>query len=87
MAVKPIPEGFHTVTPYITVKGVAKTIEFLKKAFGAKLSQEPTKRPDGSISHVTVKIADSNVMLAEESEQAKAGPATLYLYVPNADAV
>jgi PhnB protein len=86
MTVRHIPEGFHTVTPYVTVKGVEKTIEFLKKAFGARLAHEPTKRPDGSISHVTVRIADSNVMLAEESDQAKATPVTLYLYVPNADA-
>src|SRR5258707_312782 len=86
MNVKPVPPGFHTITPYVTAKGAAKTIEFLKQAFGAQLAHEPVKRPDGSIMHATVKIGDSNVMLAEESEQAKASPATLYLYVPNVDA-
>jgi PhnB protein len=86
MNVKPVPQGFHTVTPYITAKGAAKTIEFLKQAFGAQLAHEPIKRPDGSIMHATVKIGDSNVMVAEENEQAKASPATLYLYVPNVDA-
>ena len=86
MNVKTVPQGFHTVTPYITAKGAAKTIEFLKQAFGAQLAHEPIKRPDGSIMHATVKIGDSNVMIAEESEQAKASPATLYLYVPNVDA-
>jgi uncharacterized glyoxalase superfamily protein PhnB len=84
---KPIPEGFHSLTPYVTVKGAAKTIEFLKTAFGAKLDHEAIKRPDGSIMHATLKVGDSMVMLAEESEQAKAAPATLYLYVPNADTV
>lgn len=86
MTVKYIPDGYHAVTPYITVKDVTKTIEFAKKAFGAELSHPPIKRPDGSIMHAEIKIVDSIVMLAEESEQAKAAPATLYLYVPNADA-
>jgi PhnB protein len=84
---KPIPEGFHSVTPYVTVKGAGRTIEFLKNAFGARLDHEPVKRPDGAIMHATLKIGDSMVMLAEENEQAKAAPATLYLYVPNADTV
>ena len=84
---RPIPDGFHSLTPYVTVKGAAKTIEFLKAAFGAKLDHEAIKRPDGSIMHATLKVGDSMVMLAEESEQAKAAPATLYLYVPNADTV
>jgi PhnB protein len=84
---KPIPEGFRSVTPYVTVKGAATTIEFLKTAFGARLDHEAIKRPDGSIMHATLKIGDSMVMLAEESEQMKATPATLYLYVPNVDAV
>jgi PhnB protein len=82
-----IPAGFHSVTPYVTVKGAAKTIEFLKQAFGAQLDHEPVKRPDGAIMHATLKVGDSMVMLAEESEQMKATPATLYLYVPNADTV
>jgi uncharacterized glyoxalase superfamily protein PhnB len=84
---KPIPDGFHSVTPYVTVKGVPKTIEFLKAAFGARLDHEPIKRPDGAIMHATLKIGDSMVMLAEESEHAKAAPTTLHLYVPNADTV
>jgi uncharacterized glyoxalase superfamily protein PhnB len=82
-----IPAGFHSVTPYVTVKGAAKTIEFLKLAFGAQLDHEPVKRPDGAIMHATLKIGDSMVMLAEESAQAKAAPTALYLYVPNADTV
>jgi uncharacterized glyoxalase superfamily protein PhnB len=84
---RPIPDGFHSVTPYVTVKGAPKIIEFLKNAFGAKLDHEPIKRPDGAIMHATLKVGDSMVMLAEESEQMKATPATLHLYVPNADAI
>jgi uncharacterized glyoxalase superfamily protein PhnB len=87
MTAKPIPDGYHTVTPYLTVRGAGKVIEFLKQAFGAKLSHEPIKRPDGSIMHAQVLIGDSRIMIAEESEMAKATTSTLYLYVPNVDSV
>jgi PhnB protein len=85
MPVKPIPEGFHTVTPYLTVRSCDKVIEFLRQAFGAEVSHSPIKRPDGKIMHAQVKIGDSCVMLGEESEQAKATASTLYLYVPDVD--
>ncbi len=85
MAAKPIPDGYHTVTPYLTVRGAAKVIDFLAQAFGAERPTETIKRPDGSIMHAQVKIGDSRVMIAEENEMAKAAPATLYLYVPNVD--
>lgn len=87
MAVKPIPEGYHSVTPYLTVRGADKVIDFLKAAFGAETPHEPMKRPDGKIMHAAVKIGDSLVMIAEESEMAKASPSSLYVYVPNVDAV
>ncbi|MGH6664278.1 MAG: VOC family protein [Pseudolabrys sp.] len=87
MPAKPIPDGYHTVTPYLTVRGAGKVIEFLKQAFGAKLSHDPIKRPDGSIMHAQVLIGDSRIMIAEESEMAKATTSTLYLYVPNVDSV
>jgi uncharacterized glyoxalase superfamily protein PhnB len=83
MAAKPVPDGYHTVTPYLTVRGAPKVVEFLEQAFGAKISHEPVKRPDGSIMHVQVTIGDSPVMIAEESEMAKATASSLYLYVPN----
>ena len=83
---KPIPEGFHTVTPYLIVDGAEKVIGFMQKAFGAFFDHEPTKRPDGKIMHATLKIGDSMVMISEASEHAKAMPIMLYLYVPNADA-
>jgi PhnB protein len=87
MAVKPVPDGYHTVTPYLVVRGAPKVIEFLKQAFGAELSHEPTKRPDGTIMHAQVRIGDSPVMIADESEMAKAAPSSLYLYVPDVDSV
>ena len=87
MPVRHIPDGYHTVTPYLTVRGAPKVIEFLKQAFGAELSHDPIKRPDGSIMHAQVKIGDSLVMIAEESDMAKATSSALYLYVPNVDAV
>jgi PhnB protein len=87
MVAKYVPEGHHTVTPYLTVRGAAKVIDFLKRAFGAEITHEPLKRPNGTIMHAEVKIGDSRVMIAEESEMAKAVPSSLYLYVPNVDSV
>jgi PhnB protein len=77
MAVKPIPKGYHTVTPYLTVRDAPKVIEFVKQAFGAKLSHE-MKRPDGSIMHAEIVIGDSPVMIADENEMAKATLSSLY---------
>jgi len=87
MAAKPIPDGYHSVTPYLTVRGAAKIIEFLKQAFDARLSHEPIKRPDGTLMHAQVIIGDSRIMIAEENEMAKATTSTMYLYVPNVDSV
>jgi len=66
MAVKPVPEGYHTYTPYYVVEGATQFIEFLKKAFGA----EETFRmpaPGGKIGHAEVRIGSSMVMLADGS--------------------
>jgi len=86
MTAKPVPDGYHTVTPYLTVHNAAKVIEFLKQGFGAQTTHEPFKRPDGKIMHAEIKIGDSRIMLGEENEMAKATPSTLYVYVPNVDA-
>jgi PhnB protein len=83
---KPVPDGFHTITPYVVVDGAEKLIAFLKEALGAQLDHEPMKRPDGTIMHATLKIGTSMLMLTDASEHAKASPVMLYLYVPNADA-
>lgn len=93
--VKPIPDGYHTVTPTLIVKGASDAIEFYKKAFGA---HEVTRflGPDGkSIMHAEIKIGDSSVMLNDEypqmkclSPQSVGGTSSgIFLYVQNADDV
>jgi uncharacterized glyoxalase superfamily protein PhnB len=93
--VKPIPEGFHSVTPHLVVKGAAKAIGFYKKAFGAEeVVRMPA--PDGErLMHAEIKIGDSFVMLADEfpemgggkSPEALGGsPVGLMIYVPDVDA-
>ncbi len=84
MAVKPIPDGYHTVTPYLVVEGAAKLLDFLERAFGAKVT-ERVERPDGAIGHAEVRLGDSMVMLGEAGAQWKPMPALIYLYVPDAD--
>jgi PhnB protein len=85
--VKPVPEGYHTITPYLVVDGAEKIISFMKDAFGAKAVFEPMMRADGKVMHAEFKIGDSVVMISDASERAKATTTTLYLYVPNVDAV
>lgn len=84
--VKPIPDGYHTLTPYLVVRGAQAAVEFLKKAFGAEMAFEPLQRPDGKILHAEIKIGDSRVMIAEESAQHQAMTSMLYVYVPDVDA-
>ena len=87
MAAKPVPDGYHAVTPYLTVRDAPKVIEFLQQAFGAKISHEPIKRPDGTIMHAQVTVGDSPIMIGEESGMAKATTSSLYLYVPDVDSL
>jgi PhnB protein len=84
---KPIPDGYHTVTPYLVVDGAEKIITFMKEAFGAKPQFGPMKRPDGKVMHAEMKIGDSVVMISDSNERAKANTSMLHLYVPNVDAV
>ena len=87
MAVKPIPEGYHTATPYLVVRGADRTIEFLKRGLGAQLSFEPMLGPDGKVMHADLKIGDSHVMISEATDQHPPMQSMVHLYVPNADAV
>jgi len=82
--VKPIPEGFHTITPYLIVKGADQLINFLKKAFKAKEISK-MKMPDGTIGHAQLKIGDSLIMMGEASSQWKPMPGSIYLYVDDVD--
>ena len=86
MTVKPIPDGYHAVTPYFVVNGAQKLIDFLKQAFNAEFVFEPMKRPDGKIMHAELKIGDSRVMLGEANEHNKPTQNSLYVYVPDVDA-
>lgn len=91
---KPIPEGYHSVTPYLCIKNAASAIEFYKQAFGATESARLTA-PNGKIGYAEIKIGDSHIMLADEfpdmgvhSPQSLGGsPVTLYLYVEDVDAL
>jgi uncharacterized glyoxalase superfamily protein PhnB len=80
-----IPAGYHTVTPYLTVKGVAGLIDFLKTTFDAT-EKEVLRRADGSIHHAEMQIGDSVVMLGEASGEWQPTGASLYVYVPDTDA-
>jgi len=83
--VKAVPEGYHTVTPYLVVEGVPRLIDFLKAAFDA-VEIERVPGPDGKISHAEVRIGDSVVMMGEASGEWKPMPTMIYLYVSDADA-
>jgi uncharacterized glyoxalase superfamily protein PhnB len=85
MAVKPIPEGYHTVTPYIIVKGATDLIKFIKNAFDAE-EISLFNNPDGTVAHAEVLIGNSIVMLSEATEKYPAMPAMIYLYVKDVDA-
>ena len=94
MSVKPIPEGYHSVTPYLIVRGGAAAIDFYSKAFGAvELFRFPA--PDGKVGHAEIKIGDSPIMLADEypdmgyhSPLSIGGSAvSLMIYVEDVDSV
>ena len=73
MAVKPIPEGYHTATPYLTVDDAAAAIEYYKKAFGAR-ERSRMDTPDGKIGHAELEIGDSRVMLSDSFPQGSVRP-------------
>jgi PhnB protein len=84
-AVKAIPEGYHSVTPYLVVVGAGKLIEFLKATFGAKeVLRMPG--PGGTVGHAEMRVGDSVVMLADATEQWKAMPGKLQVYLEDVDA-
>jgi PhnB protein len=85
-SVKPIPDGYHTVTPYILVQGADKLIDFLKNAFDAK-ETERFPMPDGTIGHAEVRLGDSVIMLSDaRGEEYRPLASGIHLYVENCDA-
>jgi len=91
---QPIPEGYHSITPYLIVGGAAQALEFYARAFGAK-ERMRLASPDGKIGHAEIEIGDSVVMLADEFPQMGArsphaiggSPVGICLYVTDVDAV
>ena len=94
MAVKPIPEGYHTVTPYLAVGDAAEAIEYYKKAFGAK-ERVRMEAPGGTIGHAELEIGDSLVMLSDALPQFSTRPpkelggtsVSVFMYVEDVDAI
>jgi PhnB protein len=91
-----IPQGYHTVTPYLIIKGAAQAIDYYKKVFGAtELFRMDS--PDGRVGHAELQIGDSRLMLADENPSMGQGhasaatigasPISLYLYIPEVDRV
>jgi PhnB protein len=92
---RPIPEGFHSLTPHLVIKGASEAIEFYKRAFGAEeICRMPSPGPDGNlrIMHAGLRIGDSRLFLADEfpewgsSGPSGVSPVTIHLYVADADA-
>src|SRR6266542_1019774 len=91
---RPIPEGYHAVTPYLACDDASESIEFYKEAFGAK-ERMRMEAPDGKIGHAEIEIGDSLVMLADTFPQSTTRPpselggttAGVFLYVEDVDAV
>ncbi len=92
--VQPIPKGYHSVTPYLTINGAAAALEFYKNAFGAK-ERVRMPEPSGRIGHAEIMIGSSHVMLSDEHPEmgirAPQGnttpPTSIVLYVKDVDAV
>jgi PhnB protein len=80
-----MPEGYHTVTPYLLVRNAGGLIDFLKQVFDAE-ETERMRRPDGSIMHVEVRIGDSVVMLGDAAGDAAPMPGMLHIYLQDTDA-
>src|SRR5947209_8913109 len=94
MSVKPIPEGYHTLTPFMTVRDAERAIDFYKRAFGAE-ERGVMKGPDGKVMHAELKIGDSIIMLADEfpdfgvvSPESQGGGTSmgLHIYIEDVDA-
>jgi PhnB protein len=93
-AIKPIPDGYHSVTPYLIIDGrrAKEALDFYARAFNAKVEMS-MPRPDGAIAHAEITVGDSRIMLADESPKIDAygpnhyggSPVTLLVYVPNVD--
>jgi uncharacterized glyoxalase superfamily protein PhnB len=83
--VKAVPDGYHTLTPYLTVPDGEAMLHFLQSVFGAKL-MERLNDSSGTLKHAELLLGDSKIMVGQASEQYKPRPQTLYVYLPDVDA-
>ena len=94
MSVQPVPDGYHTLIPYLAVDDAAAAIDFYKKAFGAR-ERVRMDGPDGTVGHAELEIGDSIVMLADPFPQGSTHPpkelggttVSVFMYVEDVDAV
>ena len=86
MAVKPVPEGYHTAVPYLIVNDADTLLAFLKTAFSGKVKEEH-RTPDGKVMHADVIVGDSHIMMGQASGKYPAMPGSVLLYVPDCDAL
>ncbi len=83
--VKAVPDGYHTVTPYLVVSEAEKVLDFAIRAFGAR-EKVRMPGPDGKVAHAEVSIGDSVVMMGSPSQSQRLMPGMIYLYVEDTDA-
>ena len=86
MAVNPVPEGYHTATPYLVVRDADALMRFAVEAFGATIV-DVSRMPDGTVMHADIVIGDSHVMLGQANDRWPEKPGVIHLYLPDADAV
>jgi uncharacterized glyoxalase superfamily protein PhnB len=84
MPAKPVPDGYHTVTPYLIIKGADKFIAFMSVVFDAKVTEQ-LMRKDGKIGHTELRVGDSVIMLSEAPDNRNPTPVMLHLYVADVD--
>jgi PhnB protein len=82
--VKTVPEGYHSVNPFLIVEGAPKLIQFLKQTFEARV-EESVERPDGRIAHAELTVGDSIIMMADATPKYGATEVHLYVYLENVD--
>ncbi len=85
MSKEKVPQGFHSVTPYLVVKDPAEAIHFMREVFGATELIAPMHREDGTIMHAEMRVGNSPIMIGGTSGDWQPSPAMLYVYVENAD--
>lgn len=85
MAVKPIPEGYTAVTPYLIVRDVDALLRFMKAAFNARVKEEH-RLPNGAVMHADVIVGDAHVMMGQANDKWQEKTGSILLYVPDADA-